>query len=182
MPDHSITSVPAQTPLPADDLARKLTVADANDLQLRHLFIVGDVYTIVVSGSATDGRYCLIDMLVNDGGGPPPHRHDFEEMFSILEGELQFTFRGKTRTMKAPFTVNIPSNAPHQFKNTSGKTVHMLCMCTLAEQDEYFIATGVPMESRSSPLPKLSSEQKAEKGKLAEQLAAKYRTEVLTSA
>ena len=182
MPNHSITSVPAQTLLPADDPDRKLMLADPDDPRLRHLFIVGDVYTIVVPGSATDGRYCLIDMLVNDGGGPPPHRHDFEEMFSLLEGELEFTFRGQTQTVKAPFTVNIPSNAPHQFKNTSGKTVHMLCMCTPAGQDEYFIAIGVPVESRSAPLPKLSNEEKAEKGKLAEQLAPKYRTQVLNSA
>ena len=40
----------------------------------------------------TAGRYCLIDMLVPDGGGPPPHRHDFEEMFTLLQGELAFTF------------------------------------------------------------------------------------------
>lgn len=182
MPDHSITSVPAQTPLPADDPDRKLTVAEADDPSLRHIFLAGDVYTILVPGSATDGRYTMIDMLVNDGGGPPPHRHDFEEMFSILEGELQFTFRGKTQTVKAPFSVNIPSNAPHQFKNTSGKQVHMLCMCTPAGQDEYFMATGVPVESRTGPLPKVSSEVKAQKQKLAQELAAKYRTEVLEKA
>ncbi len=182
MADHSITSVPAQTPLPVDDPDRKLTLADADDLGLRHLFLAGDVYTIMVPGSATDGRYCLIDMLVNDGGGPPPHCHDFEEMFSLLEGELDFTFRRQTQTVKAPFTVNIPSNAPHQFKNTSGKTVHMLCMCTPAGQDEYFTAIGVPVESRSAPLPKLSSEEIAEKGRLAEQLASKYRTQMLKSA
>ncbi len=140
------------------------------------------MYTILVPGSATDGRYCLIDMLVNDGGGPPPHRHDFEEMFSLLAGELEFTFRGQTQTVRAPFTVNIPSNAPHQFKNISGKTVHMLCLYTPAGQDEYFMAVGVPIESRSAPLPQLSREEKAEKGKLAEELAPKYRTQMLGSA
>ena len=82
--------------------------------------MVGDTYTILVSGDQTDGHYCLIDMLVPDGSGPPPHRHDFEEMFSLLEGELEFTFRGKSQTVKAPTTVNIPANAPHVFKNTKG--------------------------------------------------------------
>lgn len=182
MPDHSITSVPAQTPLPADDPDRKLTAAEPDDPGLRHIFLAGDVYTIVVPGSATDGRFCLIDMLVNDGGGPPPHRHDFEEMFSILDGELEFTFRGQTQTAKAPFTVNIPSNAPHQFKNISGKQVHMLCLCAPSGQDEYFMATGVPVESRTGPLPQVSSEVKAEKEKVAQQLAAKYRTEMLDKA
>jgi quercetin dioxygenase-like cupin family protein len=54
-------------------------------------------------------------MLVPDGSGPPLHRHDFEEMFSLLEGELEFTFRGQTMTVGAPSTVNIPANARHFF-------------------------------------------------------------------
>ena len=182
MPDHSITSVPAQTPLPADDPNRKLTVAEPDDPLLRHILLAGDVYTIVIPGSATDGYFCVIDMLVNDGGGPVPHRHDFEEMFTLLDGELEFIFRGKTQIVKAPFTINIPSNAPHQFKNTSGKTVHMLCTCTPAGQDEYFMAIGVPVESRSGPLPEVSKEMKVQKEKLAQELAPKYRTEILRSA
>jgi len=181
MTDRSITSVPAQTPIPADDPERKLTVADPDDPRVRHVSVVGDTYTILVSGAETDGRYCLIDMLVPDGSGPPPHRHDFEEMFSLLDGELEFTFRGMTQTVKAPATINIPANAPHQFKNKSGKLVHMLCMCTPAGQEEFFMAVGVPVESRSSP-PKLSKEETAEKGKLAQELAPKYRTEMLKHA
>jgi hypothetical protein len=37
--------------------------------------------------SLVNGFYCLIDMIVPDGSGPPPHRHDFEEMFTLLEGD-----------------------------------------------------------------------------------------------
>jgi quercetin dioxygenase-like cupin family protein len=101
---------------------------------------MGAIYTILVSGDQTAGRYCLIDMLVRDGSGPPLHRYDFEEMFSLLEGELEFTFRGQTMTVGAPSTVNILANAPHFFKNAPGKTVHMLCMCTPPGQQEYFLS------------------------------------------
>lgn len=182
MEDHSITARGDQGPIPADDSARSLTVTNPDDRQARHISVVGDTYTILVSGKDTQGRYCLIDMLVPDGSGPPPHRHDFEEMFSLLEGELEFTFRGQTQTVKAPATVNIPANAPHQFKNASGATVHMLCMCTPAGQDEFFMAVGVPVDSRDAPPPKLSKEEQAAKGNLAEELAPKYRTEMLDRA
>jgi hypothetical protein len=47
--------------------------------------MVGDTYTILLSSNDTAARYCLIDMHVPTGGGPGPHRHDFEEMFTILE-------------------------------------------------------------------------------------------------
>ena len=176
MLDHSTTT---ETPIPADDPTRTLTVIDPDDPQARHVSVVGATYTILVSGDETDGRYCLIDMLVPDGSGPPPHRHDFEEMFSLLEVELEFTFRGEKQTLKAPMTVNIPANAPHVFKNTSGKTVHMLCMCTPAGQEEFFMSVGVPVGSRKEPPPQLSKEEKAAKGKLAKQLTPKYRTELL---
>ena len=132
-----------------------------------------------MSGAETNGRYTLIDMLVPDGSGPPPHRHDFEEMFTLLEGELEFTFRGKTQTVAAPMTVNIPANAPHVFKNTSGKTVHMLCMCTPAGQEEFFMAIGLPIASRDAKPPKPSPAEQAAKGKLAKELAPTYHTELL---
>ncbi len=142
MPNHAVTSIPPETPLPDDDLTRELTVVAPEDPNAPHIALAGASYTILLSGAQTDGRYCLIDMLVPDGGGPPPHRHDFEEMFALLEGELQFTFRGETSTVAAPSTVNVPANAPHTFKNASGKTVHMLCMCTPAGQEEFFLAVA----------------------------------------
>ena len=179
MTDHSITARGETGALPPDELTRTLTVSDPDDPHLPHLCLVGDTYTILVSGKQTEGRYCLIDMLVPDGGGPPPHRHDFEEMFTLLEGQLEFTFRGETRTVRAPMTVNIPANAPHRFQNKSGRTVHMLCMCTPAGLEEFFMAVGVPVESRWSPPPELSPEEQAAKGALAQKLSSKYRTEIL---
>src|SRR4051794_20048340 len=106
--------------LPPDDLTRFLALAQPDtDRNLPHIGLAGDTYTILLSGKDTGGRFCLIDMFVPPGGGPPPHRHDFEETFVILEGELEATFRGQKMSWRAGDTVNIPSNAPHQFHNSS---------------------------------------------------------------
>ncbi|CAN7733256.1 hypothetical protein [Rhizobium sp. LjRoot258] len=43
-----------------------------DDPVVPHISQAGNVYTILISGAQTEGRYCLIDMLVPDGGGPPP--------------------------------------------------------------------------------------------------------------
>lgn len=179
MTDHAITRVPADRPLPADDPARTLTVALPDDPAVPHIAQAGGIYTVLVQGSQTDGRYCLIDMLVPDGSGPPPHRHDFEEMFTLLEGELEFTFRGETRTVSAPATVNIPANAPHRFANRSGEVAHMLCMCTPAGQEEFFLSVADPVAGREAPAPKLDEAQMAEKKALMQKLAPHYRTEFL---
>jgi quercetin dioxygenase-like cupin family protein len=100
-------------PVPADDPGRVLThVSPDTDDSLPHLGVVGDTYTILVSGADTAGRYTLIDMHVPPGGGPPPHRHDFEEMFTILDGEIELTFRGVSAVATAGETINVPANAP----------------------------------------------------------------------
>jgi mannose-6-phosphate isomerase-like protein (cupin superfamily) len=101
------------TAIPDDDPTRELTLARPDtDKSLLHLAVVGDTYTIVVSGTDTAGHYTLIDMHVPPGGGPPPHRHDFEEMFTMLDGEVELTFRGETIVARIGETVNIPANAP----------------------------------------------------------------------
>jgi quercetin dioxygenase-like cupin family protein len=179
MTDAASAPLQSRSAIPADDPNRKLTVADPEGSTVRHVAVVGGTYSILVSGAQTAGRYCLIDMIVPDGSGPPLHRHDFEEMFTLLEGELEFTFRGETTTVRAGSSVNIPANAPHVFKNASGSTVHMLCMCTPAGQEEFFMEVGDPLESRRSPLPKLDKAEMEERMTKAKALAPKYRTELL---
>ena len=93
--------------IPAVDSERKLTIAWPDNPNLPHIGLVGDTYTILVAGKDTAGRYCLIDMHIPPGGGPPPHRHDFEEMFSVLEGEIEATFRGKKTIIRAGETISI---------------------------------------------------------------------------
>jgi quercetin dioxygenase-like cupin family protein len=179
MNNNSITAQ-SISPIPADNLLRKLTVADYNkDNSLRHLSIVGDTYTILLSGDDTDGRYCLIDMHVPQGGGPPPHRHDFEESFTILEGEIEATFRGKKSVVRAGETINIPANAPHSFTNASQKPARLLCICSPAGQEEFFLAVGVPVATRTTPPPKPDTAAEAEMKAKTIALLPKYRTEMV---
>lgn len=149
---------------------------------MNRIGLVGDTYTILVSGSDTAGRYCLIDMHVPPGGGPPPHRHDFEEMFSVLEGEIEATFRGQKSVIRAGATINIPANAPHQFRNRSGRPARLLCLCSPAGQEEFFKEVGVPLATRTTPPPPLDEAAQAALAAKAEALAPKYRTEFLAPA
>jgi quercetin dioxygenase-like cupin family protein len=170
----------SRTNIPADDPQRAAAKSRSEDGL--HIGIVGDTYTILVSGKDTAGRFCLIDMFVPPGGGPPPHRHDFEETFSLLEGELELTFRGAKQKLRAGESINIPANAPHQFHNSSNRPARMLCICSPAGQDEFFLEIGIPVATRTTPPPKLDEEAQAAFRKKAEALAPKYRTELLPPA
>jgi uncharacterized cupin superfamily protein len=121
-------------------------------------------------------------MYVPPEGGPPPHRHDFEETFVLLEGELDVTFRGEKRAIRAGDTVNVPANAPHQFHNSSSSAVRMLCICSPAGQEEFFREVGVAVATRTTPRPKLDKAGQAESMKKAVALAPKYKTELLEHA
>jgi quercetin dioxygenase-like cupin family protein len=153
--------------IPDDDPKRKLTIARPDaDASLEHIGLVGDTYTVLLRGEDTAGRYCLIDMHIPPGGGPPPHRHDFEETFVILEGELEATFRGVTQTVRGGETIHIPANAPHMIHNSSDKPVRVLCTCAPAGQ-----------ATRTTPPPPMDEAAEAAFREKAGALAAKYRTE-----
>ena len=166
--------------IPPDDLSRELAVArPEEDEGLPHIGLVGDTYTVLLNGKDTAGHFCLIDMLLPPGGGPGPHRHDFEETFVLLEGEIEFTFRDEKLVARAGETLNIPANAPHVLRNCSDRPARMLCLCAPAGQEEFFAKIGVPVPTRTTPPPKLSGAEKAAFLEKAEALASQYKTELL---
>ena len=168
------------TPIPPDDPRRQLALARPDeDGSLPHIGLVGDTYTILLTGEDTAGRYCLIDMHVPPGGGPPPHRHDFEEMFSVLEGEIEATFRGEKTTVRAGETVNVPANAPHSFTNASERPARLLCVCSPAGQERFFLDVGVRVGSRTEAPPEPDEATQAEFVERVQELAPWYRSELL---
>ena len=165
--------------IPPDDPVRRLTIARPDeDQSLPHIGLVGDTYTILVAGSDTNGMYTLIDMHVPSGGGPPPHRHDFEEMFTVLDGEVEVTFRGESITARAGQTINVPANAPHEFHNVGEGASRLLCLCAPAGQDEFFTLAGQPVATRTSPPPPLDPKAQAAFIAKVQSLAPQYRTEI----
>jgi mannose-6-phosphate isomerase-like protein (cupin superfamily) len=175
-------TTPEFAPLPADDLSRGLALAQLDSPAAQHIGLVGDTYTITVAGKDTDDRFCVIDMHVPPGGGPGPHRHNFEETFVLLEGEMEVTFRRNSSTVRAGDTINVPSNAPHQFHNSSSTPVRLICICSAAGNDRFFSEVGVPVTTRTTPPPKLDEKQMVEFLEKAKAIAPKYHTELLERA
>ena len=170
----------AQPAIPPDDPKRNLTLAQPDNLP--HIGLVGDTYTITLAGEQTDGRFCLIDMHIPPNGGPPPHRHNFEETFILLEGEMEATFRGTKSTVRAGSTLHIPANAPHRFHNASASPVRMFCICSPAGLEKFFMEVGVPVATRTTPPPALNEKEQAAIIEKVKSLAPKYSTELLREA
>lgn len=166
--------------LAGDDLTRDLAVARPDDPDLVHLAVVGDTYTVVVSGDQTAGRFAVIDMLIPPGSGPPPHRHNLEECFRVLEGSLEVHFRDLPPIhLEVGDTANIPANAPHSFRNTSDVPARVLCTVAPSGLEKYFAEFGDPVPSRTSPAPQLTDAERQERLQRAIAKAPEYGMEIL---
>ena len=56
------------------------------------------------------------------GRGPDLHRHPYEEVFVILEGEATFTLGDEQRVAGPGDFVVAPPGVPHAFKNTGERS------------------------------------------------------------
>jgi quercetin dioxygenase-like cupin family protein len=157
------------------DLARQVAIARPDDPALTHLAVVDDTYTVLLSGDQTNGRFAMLDMLIPPGGGPPPHFHDFEECFRVLEGSIE------VRVGDAPPVVleqgdsaNIPANAPHSFRNAAEVQARLLCTVAPSGLEKFFAEFGDPVATRTSPAPKLSDAEREQRLRMAMAMAPEY--------
>lgn len=144
-----------------------------NSIEGEFLGIAGGNYRIIISGEQTNGNYAVIEMVVPPNGGPPPHSHpDTQEMFYVLDGEVEFkTENGKQVVSKDGF-INIPlGGAIHCFKNRSKGSARLLCTVVPAGLEKLFIDIGEPVApGKFLKIPELTEERK----KLLKQLDIKY--------
>jgi hypothetical protein len=76
-------------------------------------------------------------------------------VFTVLDGEIELTFRGVSAVATAGETINVPANAPHVFRNVSEGSARLLCLCSPAGQEEFFKEVGVPVAHRTEAPPAL---------------------------
>lgn len=139
----------------------------------------GRPYMVLLSGKQTGGRYCMLELVVAPGRGPGMHRHDFEELFILQDGEIKFTVRGEVQAVRAPSCINVPANAPHRFQKTEPKPAHILCICTPAGLEDFFEELNDLMTSREAQSPSSSHLSAERRRALTRELALRYRMEPL---
>ena len=83
------------------------------------LNVLGTQVTVLASGDdSSDQRITL--QAGNEGTGPPPHSHDWDESFYVSGGQIQFTCGGETSMCAAGTFVHIPASTVHSFSYGPG--------------------------------------------------------------
>jgi quercetin dioxygenase-like cupin family protein len=102
------------------------------------LNILGMPLTMLCESRETGGSWSLFEEEVPLGMGPPPHRHDWDEAYYILEGEVDFEVDGRAvRSGKGDFNY-LPRNTVHAFKGASAAPARVLIFAAPAHGSEFF--------------------------------------------
>ena len=79
------------------------------------LNVLGTQVTVLAS-NATTHSYGITLQQGDEGTGPPPHSHDWDESFYVLKGEIEFLCEGKTVTCMPGTLVHLPRGTVHGFR------------------------------------------------------------------
>ena len=55
-----------------------------------------------------------------EGAGPPPHDHDWDEAFYVIRGQVNFAFGDTTTLCRAGTLVHVPAGVVHAFSYGPG--------------------------------------------------------------
>lgn len=89
--------------------------------------VIGDMQTIKLTGKDTNGMFTLIEEENEPGVGIPPHIHQNEdEVFRVLEGEMEITVGDVTTTLKAGDMAFGPRGVPHSWRIIGDKKAKVI--------------------------------------------------------
>jgi quercetin dioxygenase-like cupin family protein len=83
------------------------------------LSVVGTNVAVLVSAEESRSHQVTIQS-GDEGTGPPPHSHDWDESFYVTGGQVQFTCAGQTSMCVAGTFVHIPAGTVHAFSYGPG--------------------------------------------------------------
>lgn len=101
--------------------------------------VLGDNQRVVLTGEDTGGSYALIENLNQPGMGIPLHLHrDEDELFYIVDGQVEFQLGDEVMKATAGTAVHFPRNTPHAFTVVGDMPAKMIMMLTPAGLEKYF--------------------------------------------
>ncbi|HEY4070913.1 MAG TPA: cupin domain-containing protein [Sphingomicrobium sp.] len=111
------------------------------------LNVLGMPLTMLCEARETGGAWSLFEEEVPCGMGPPPHWHDWDEAYYILEGDVDFHIDGEVvRSRKGDFNY-LPRNTVHGFKGASANPARVLIFAAPAHGSEFFRELGDDVRS-----------------------------------
>jgi quercetin dioxygenase-like cupin family protein len=113
-------------------------------------FILGETLRPMLT-NAMGSSIEIFDTKGVAGGGPPPHKHKWEEIYVVLSGEMDVFVDGKTTRLGAGQFAHVPADTPHGY--TTLTDTHFLTIVSKGNAAKFFkeVADEVPMNPPDIP-------------------------------
>ena len=125
--------------------------------QGKHFLVGTDVITIRASGRETSGTMLVFDIIMPPGGGPPTlHRHQYSEVFTLLEGTFEVSTVDsnnalRTLSLEVGDALSIPSMVWHNFKNPGSVPAKLTVVHSSTIMEGFVRELGVPITDPQNP-------------------------------
>lgn len=85
------------------------------------------------------------------GSGPPPHRHPWEEIYVVLDGELEVTVDGETHVLRKGGIAHVPAGSVHAYRNLT--EAHFLTIVGPGNAARFFARVADEVEMNPPDIP-----------------------------
>jgi len=113
------------------------------------LNVLGMPLRFLCDAEDTQGVWSLMEEEIPLDHGPPPHRHDWDEAYYVIDGALNFEMDGKSVRVGPREFAYFPRNTVHAFKGASPSPARVLIFAAPAHSSAFFL--DVNREVRTIP-------------------------------
>ncbi len=113
---------------------------------------MGGLQTFLVTSAESDNRLFFVEVQTRPGAEPPPHIHEEQdEVFYILEGEMEVHCGEQVRTARAGDAVFLPRQRAHAFYFLSSPLRFLASVLPGNGLERFFEAMSSPATSLELP-------------------------------
>lgn len=118
----------------------------------KRYWVLGNLVTLQLTSRETSGNFCVAEGKVWPGHGVPPHVHPAsDEVFHIIEGELEFMVGQQKQRCAAGTTIWAPRGTRHAFTNISSTPARFQNFHTPGGFERFFTEMGTEALDVSAP-------------------------------
>ena len=126
-----------------------MAIISTVDESAAHL-VLGEVLRPLIT-NAMGSSIEVFDTTGPSGVGPPPHRHPWEEIYVVLDGELEVVVDGEAYTVAAGGLAHVPPDTEHAYRSVTD--VHFLTIVSSGNAAKFFAQLADEVEMSPPDIP-----------------------------
>jgi quercetin dioxygenase-like cupin family protein len=134
-------------------MSNQVTIRRRGDVSPLH--VMGAEVSFLCPADRTGNAWSVMECTAPLHMGPPPHHHEWDEAYYIIEGSVKFSLDGKDIVLGAGEFVLIPGGTVHGFTGASERTARMLILDTPAHAEGFFVDAAREVKAIPQDLPKV---------------------------